>query len=99
MLQITGKVLGVASETIRPEGREAFDTHTLTLQCGALPSGRPRIEDVRLGRDVEVTQFADKVGQDVTLEVYVQAYPRAGSKAGYRLVGTALLDGKAARAA
>lgn len=91
MLVITGKVLGVATEQVTPQNSAAFETHTVTLQAGVLPSGRPRIEDVRLGRDVEPVQFSE-VGEEVTCEVYVQTYPRKGGGVGYRLVALTKLD-------
>ena len=80
MLQLTGKCLGVDSETVQgPSG--SFVSTTITLISGT--GTQSRIEQVRVGRDFPTSQLP-KEGESVALEVVVSAYAGRNG-AGYRL--------------
>lgn len=80
MLQISGKVLDVTSETVGSPGN-SFVSTTVSLL-----SGKARVEQVRLGRDFPTSQ-TPKEGDECTMAVFVSAYTTRNG-AGYRLTAT-----------
>lgn len=94
MLQITGNWLGVSTETIKPkEGQSwsAFEKTTISLMVEG-PGGRPRVEEIEVGRDVEASALSKFERDDeCTLGVQITAFnTRYGGD--YRLTATRVLS-------
>ena len=94
MLQITGNWLGVSTETVTPrEGAtwKAFERTTISLMVDG-PGGRPRIEEIEVGRDLDAADLSGIEKDDsVTLSVRIAAFnTRYGGD--YRLTADKVLS-------
>lgn len=80
MLQLTGKCLGIKSETVG-SGMDSFQSTTIHV---LVQGDRPKVEDVRIAREFPPADLP-KDGEDVTLEVSVSAFAFKRGGAGYSL--------------
>jgi len=97
MLTISGQVLDVTSEWVKPNTPDAFESITIYLLTGS--GAHTKNEGVRVGRDFPKDRLAAlKSGDRVTLGVFISAFATRNG-AGYRLTADTVIDGAAVKAA
>lgn len=89
MLQATGTVLEVVSETINPPNGSPFESVTVRML-----TGKSDVESIRMGREVRAVDYP-REGDEVTFNVMVSAFVYKAGGAGTRFTAVERVKGDA----